>query len=339
MNNEFTLALIDNSFLPNEFATVGMRAEQAGFRVIRYSDSEAFLAASDDHAVIDTLLCMGGTPCDERLIANMPRLRALLSAVTGIEGFDVNAATAQGVFIGNGQTELNYLGMAESTILLMLAALYDLNGTQKVLRESLSRPAPLKGRSLRGLTVGFIGFGRIAQEVATRLAHWGTPMIAYVHRPNPMLDALDVSPVRLDELLERADIVSLHCSLNAETYHILDARRLALMKRDAILINTARGALVDEEALFNALVEERIAGAALDTFEVEPLPTESRLRELSSVILTPHMIGHTAKCNETLCDTAWESICRVARGEPPLFVKNPAAMERWRRRFAYVGAA
>ncbi len=332
MTARFTLAMIDNPFLAAEFATIAARAAAAGFKPVSYASNEAFQRA--DHTDTDVVLCMGSTGCDSALMDRMPRLRALLSAVTGVEGFDVAAATARGVMVGNGQTELNYTGMAESTVLLILAALYDFNHTQALLRENRQRPSPLRARPLKGRTIGFIGFGKIAQETAARLAAWDVRMICAAHRPNPHMDALNVDQVELETLLARADVVSLHCSLNPQTHHLLNASRLALMKPDAILVNTARGGLVDEEALIEALCAGRIGGAALDTFAVEPLPPDSRLRDLHNVILTPHMIGHTNEGNVTLMENAWQSIRNLAQGEPPVFLKNPEITERWRARFA-----
>ena len=323
--------MIDNAFLPAEFTAIAARAEAAGFTVIRYPDNTTFHAA--DHTETDIVLCMGNTPCDAALLDRMPRLRGLLSAVTGIEGFDLAAASSRSILIGNGQTELNYTGMAEATILLILAALYDFNCTQTVLRDNQPRPSPLRARLLKGRTIGFIGFGKIAQEVAIRLAGWDARLICAAHRPNPAMAALQVEQVELDTLLATADIISLHCSLNPQTHHLLDARRIGLMKPSALLINTARGALIDEVALIAALRDRKIAGAALDCFESEPLSPASPLRTLNNVILTPHMIGHTSECNASLMETAWTSIANLAKGLPPVFVKNPAILERWQARF------
>lgn len=328
MTQTFTLAMIDNPFLTAEFATITARATQAGYTVISYPTNESFHRA--DHTETDALLCMGNTRCDAPLLDRMPRLRALLSAVTGIEGFDLQAATARTIMVGNGQTELNYTGMAESTVLLILAALYDFNRTQTILRENRPRPSPLTARPLKGRTLGFIGFGKIAQETAKRLAAWNVRMICAAHRPNDAMTALNIQQVELETLLTTADIVSLHCSLTPQTHHLLNAVTLALMKPDAILINTARGALIDEPALIEALRTRKIAGAALDTFETEPLPATSPLRDLPNVLLTPHMIGHTNEGNVTLMETAWQSISNIANNHPPVFPKNPEITERWR---------
>ena len=333
MTDKFILAVIDSPFLGAEFATVMERATADGFHVLYYPNYPAFHVARPDHETIDAVLCMGNCPFDAVQLARMRRLRALLSAVTGVEGFDFEAAASNTVIIGNGQTEQNYVQMAEATVLLMLAALYDFNHTQAVLRENRPRPSPLRAHLLRGRTVGLVGFGQIAQQVARRLAPWGVTLISHVHRDNPHLLALGVERVDLDTLLTRANVVSLHCSLNRDTHHLIDTSRLALMRPDAILVNTARGSLVDEGALFETLSAGRIAGAALDTFEIEPLPLSSPLRTLHNVILTPHMVGHTAECNESLVENAWDSIRRVARGDQPVFTKNPEVLPAWTTRF------
>lgn len=329
MQEAFTVALIQNSFLHREFDEIIGRCRQAGYAARVYDGDADFASRAQEHPDIDALLCMGGTPFPAALLQNMPRLRALLSAVTGTDGFDIDAATQCGIVVGNGQTELNYIGMAESTIMLILACLYRLDEAQDILRRNLERPSPLRGRLLRGKRLGFIGFGRIAQEMAARLAGWDIEMRAYVHRPNPHLDKLGIRAMPLEELLAASDIVSLHCSLNANTRHLLNAERLALLRPDSILVNTARGALIDEAALAKALGQGDIGFAALDTFEHEPLPAASPLRGLTNVILTPHMIGHTAECNQTLLETAWTSLTRVAAWQPPVFIKNPDVLARW----------
>lgn len=281
---------------------------------------------------------MGHGSYGEPLFARMPRLRALLSAVTGIEGFDIEAATARGIAVSNGQTELNYIGMAEATILMILACLYDLAFTQAVLRENRPRPSPLRAKLLRGRRLGFIGFGRIAQEVAARLQAWNVEIVAYVHRDNPALARLNVRRVDLEPLLRECDIVSLNCSLNETTRNIINAERLALMRPDAVLINAARGALIDEAALYEALAGGHLAAAALDVFETEPLPADSRLRSLENVLLTPHMIGHTNECNETLMENAWSNLLRIARGELPNYLKNMGKTPVWPARAALTQA-
>jgi phosphoglycerate dehydrogenase-like enzyme len=338
MSSLFTLAIVDSPFLPNEFATIASRAASTGWNVRRYDGAGALEATSADHATIDAILCMGHGRYDEPLFASMPRLRALLSAVTGIEGIDIEAATAHGIAVSNGQTELNYIGMAEATILMILTCLYDLNFTQAVLKENLPRPSPLRARLVRGRRLGFIGFGRIAQEVAARLRPWDVEIVAYVHRENPALARLNVRRIDLEPLLCECDIVSLNCSLNEMTRHIINAERLALMRPDAVLINAARGALIDEAALYEALANGHLAGAALDVFETEPLPAASKLRTLGNVLLTPHMIGHTNECNETLMENAWMNLLRIARGELPNSLKNADVASAWQARAALTQA-
>jgi phosphoglycerate dehydrogenase-like enzyme len=128
--------------------------------------------------------------------------------------------------------------------------------------------------------------------------------------------------------------VSVHVTLTAETRHFLGDAELRLMRSDAYLVNTSRGAVIDEQALYRVLKDKGIAGAALDVFEQEPLPPESPLRELDNVILTPHMIGHSRELMAAIPPAAAENVLRVLRGEPPLYVKNPEILPAWRQRLA-----
>jgi len=141
-----------------------------------------------------------------------------------------------------------------------------------------------------------------------------------------------VKMVSLEALLAASDIVGLCVSISAETRGIINERTLALMKPSAYLVNTSRGEAVDEAALYQALKEKRIAGAALDTYVVEPLPAGSPLRTLDNVILTPHMVGHTGEVYASFVPAAEENITRILRGEPPLYCKNPHILPAWRQR-------
>lgn len=266
-----------------------------------------------------------------------PRLRAVVFPTIGTESIDIEAADARGIAIANGPTTENFESMAEATVMLILALLYDLRGTERVLRENLPRPAEQRARMLRGKTVGLVGLGRIARGVVQRLAGWDAPLLAfdpYVAQPQA---PAGVRMVSLDDLLRESDVVSVHTTLTAETRHMIGARELALMQPTAFFINTARGGMVDEQALYEALTAGRLAGAALDAFELEPLPADSPLRSLPNVILTPHMVGHTREIFDAIPGTAIENIERIMRGEPPLYWRNPEVEPRWRERLARLG--
>jgi phosphoglycerate dehydrogenase-like enzyme len=315
------------------FAGVEAELERRGMAAPRYEDEAQFLAqAARLLADADVLYCMGMLPVGRALLEGAPKLRAVVTPFIGAEGFDIKAATERAIVIANGQVSENYLSMAEATIMLMLAALYELHAKEDAFRRNLPRPQRQTVRMLMGKRVGLIGMGRMARAIAARLQPWGVTLQAHaprLHEPWPA----NVERVALDDLLRTSDIVSIHASLNDETRGLLDERRLALMKPDAILINTARGGIVDEAALARLAEAGRIGKVVLDVFAEEPLPQESPLRNLKNAILTPHLVGHTRETAEAVPKAALENISRVLAGEPPLYVLNPEVLPQWQRRW------
>jgi phosphoglycerate dehydrogenase-like enzyme len=272
--------------------------------------------------------------CPKEVLAAAPRLRAVVSAVIGVDTIDMEAANAMGLIVGHGAMPENYLGVSESTVMLIAALLLDLHGKETILRTNAPRPAQLKARMVRGKTIGLIGIGRTARGVVERLAGWGVNLQAYdPYVPQEQAPA-GVTMVDLPTLLRTSDVVSVHVTLTSETRHLLGEAELRLMHPHAYLVNTARGPAIDEHALYRVMQSGHLAGAALDVFEQEPLPPESPLRELDHVILTPHMVGHSQELMAAIPPTAAENVLRVLRDEPPLYVKNPEVMPAWRQRLA-----
>lgn len=271
------------------------------------------------------------------LLAAAQRLRGVVFPMTGTESIDMDAAGDLGIIVAHGPTPENFNSTAESTVMLMLALMYDLHATERVLRDSLPRPTRMKARLMLGKTIGLIGFGRVARGIAERLANWGVKIVAF--DPYCPKDEVPhgVEWVEFDTLLAVSDIVSVHTTLSDETRRIIDAEALALMKPSAYLVNTARGGLVDEAALYDALLEGRIAGAAIDTYELEPLPEDSPLRTLDNIVLTPHMVGHTQDVFDAVVSTALDNLARIMKGETPLYCGNPQALPAWRRRVSALG--
>jgi D-3-phosphoglycerate dehydrogenase len=190
-----------------------------------------------------------------------------------------------------------------------------------------------RGDFLFGKTVGLIGLGRIGTHVSRRLAGWDVRLIA----SDPYVAAdraakLGVTLVDLPTLLAEADIVSLHCTLTEETRHLLGEKELRRMKPTALLVNTARGEVVDEEAVARALAEGWIAGAAVDAFVKEPMPADHPYRTVDPerLILTPHNIAHSEAGRRANLRLALDQILAVGRGEPPAHAVNPDAVARWR---------
>jgi phosphoglycerate dehydrogenase-like enzyme len=311
------------------FDEISADLQNVGHRIIRHADRAAFAAARDPLMAVDLMLCAALFPVTRAMLTSASRLRAIVSAITGVEGVDMPAATECTVVVANAQTEENITGMAEATVLLILGALYDFNGTQELLRKSLPRPDPLRARQVRGKTIGFLGLGKIGRETARLLAPWGA-VLQYNARRDADLAGLPTMPrVDLDTLLKTSDVVVVLASLNNETRGLLSAEKLRLMKSTAILVNVARGAIVDEAALIDVLRNKTIAGAAIDCFQAEPLSLESPLRALPNVILTPHMIGHTYEAHHSLEVATRENLDRILAGQPPRYAINSAVLPAW----------
>jgi phosphoglycerate dehydrogenase-like enzyme len=207
------------------------------------------------------------------------------------------------------------VGVAEHTVLLMLAVLKLLPFADAELRQGRFHVNALRptSRELAGMTVGYVGMGRIAQAVATRLAAFGTRGVFF----DPAVASFeDLEPASFDAVLAGSDIVSLHLPLTTETRHMVGVRELARMKPGAYLVNTARGGLVDEAALVAALESGRLAGAALDVFETEPLPAGHPLTRLRNVVLTPHISAGTHDALSTKMRALFANVERFYRGEP-----------------------
>jgi len=181
--------------------------------------------------------------------------------------------------------------------------------------------------------VGMIGFGQIARAVAVRLAGWNVTIQAYTRRGAADAPS-NVRFVGLEELLRSSDVVCVLSTLNSDSQGLLNADRLRLLKRDAVLVNTARGAIIDELALCEIAKQRPDLRLALDTFTTEPLPPQSALRDLPNAILTPHMLGHTQEAHAALPDAAVENVRRILAGELPRYVCNPDVIPRWRARWA-----
>ena len=316
-----------------EYAFVPVEEElrRRGHPVVRYKEPAAFFAKGDALATADILYC-GGIPVARDLLERAPRLRAVVTPWIGVEGIDVAAATALGIVVANGQVPENYLSMAEATIMLVLACLHNFPEKIDALRNNSPIPARQKARTLRGKTLGMIGFGNMARAIAQRLANWEVKLQTYTPRLRSPLPS-GVARVELDELLRTSDVVCVLAILNAETRSLLTLEKLRLMKAEAILVNTARGGIVDEAAIGAIAQEGRLHKIALDVYEKEPLALDSPLRQLPNMILTPHAVGHSREGMEAIAKAGIENITRALAGEPPLYVLNPAVLPAWQRRW------
>jgi glyoxylate reductase len=256
---------------------------------------------------------------DELLDAAGSQLACVANVAVGYDNVDLAAATRRGVAVANTPGVLDD-ATADLTMALILAASRRLGEAERLVRSR--RPWAwgmdfMLGRDLRGRRLGIVGLGGIGRRVAERARAFGM-RIAYSgrHEADPdLVAALAAERLELDDLLRSADVVSLHCPLTPATRHLIDARRLALMKPDALLVNAARGQIVDEGALVEALRAGRIAAAALDVFEQEP-DVHPGLLELENVTLIPHLGSATVETRTAMAELAARNAIAAVRGEP-----------------------
>ncbi len=242
---------------------------------------------------LDGLLCLLTDRIDRQLIEVGTSLKVISQMAVGYDNIDVCAATEKGIPVGNTPGILTD-ATADLTWALLMAAARRVVEADKFVRAGRWQtwePTLLLGAEISGSTLGIVGFGRIGQAVARRAQGFAMEILYYSrHRRNwDFEQSLGVEYVEFDKLLRQSDFVTIHASLSQETDHLFGDRQFELMKKEAILINTARGDIVDPEALFRALSSGKIAGAALDVTSPEPLPPDHRLLSLENLIVTPHI--------------------------------------------------
>jgi phosphoglycerate dehydrogenase-like enzyme len=268
----------------------------------------------------------GEVKVTEEVVAVMEAVRLFHQPTTGYESVDVDACARRGIPVTNAG-RVTSVAMAEHTVMVTLALLKSLTWCDAEVRAGRWPQHEVVGRSLvelAGKTVGLVGLGGAGAETARRLAPFGCEVLYTARRRRaPEVEReLGVRWATIDELLAAADVVCLLVDLNESTSHLIDGAALDRMKSHAVLVNPARGGVVDEEALVRALRDGSIAGAALDVFADEPLRTGSPLRELDNVLLTPHVGGATLEARMRILDRSWDVIVRAARGELPDGVVN-----------------
>ena len=245
------------------------------------------------------IVVRGATRVDSEVISRGEVLRVIGRAGTGLDNIDLKTAKERGVVVINTPEAL-VNSVAELVIGLMIAVSRKIALADKLVRAGEWPKHRLMGQELKGKTLGIVGFGRIGRRVAEMALTIGMEILAYdvIEIPREVLEKLRTRLVPLEELLANSDYITLHVPLTEETYHMIGEKELRMMKKNAIIINTSRGAVIDTEALYKALKEGWIAGAALDVFEQEPLPRDSRLIELDNVVLTPHIGAQTVEAQE-----------------------------------------
>jgi phosphoglycerate dehydrogenase-like enzyme len=263
----------------------------------------------------------GRTRFTDQVLQACPKLKIISIWGTGTDNVDLKAAAARGITVTN-TPGANALAVAEHTVALILAVAKQLAQADRAMRQG-GWPRNLVPQ-LRGKRLGLIGTGLIGREVASMCRGLGLEVVAWTFHPNPTLAvSLGLRYVELEELLQTSDIVSLHLRATPDTQQFLNRERLGMLKSSAILVNTARGALIDEAALVEWLREKRIAGAGLDVFEAEPLPAGHPLATLPNVLLTPHCGGMTPDSNLIGLAMAVENIENYLKNQPTHVVAGP----------------
>jgi lactate dehydrogenase-like 2-hydroxyacid dehydrogenase len=255
-------------------------------------------------AAADGLLCLLTDRIDAALLDSAPKLRAIANYAVGYDNIDLDAARARGIQVGVTPDVLTQ-ATADLAFALLLAAARRLPDAAAAVRAGRWRtwePAGWLGVDVYGTTLGVIGYGRIGRAVAERAAGFS-------------MDLLHTPERHLDEILERSDFVTLHVPLTAATHHLIDGSALARMKPTAILINTARGQIVDQVALGRALVDGVIAGAALDVTDPEPLPADHPLLRAPNLLVLPHIGSATSSVRARMAELAVENLLAALAGE------------------------
>jgi D-3-phosphoglycerate dehydrogenase len=274
----------------------------------------------------DALIVRSTTKVTREVIERAVKLRVIGRAGVGIDNIDVEAATEKGIYVVNSPDAVT-IAAAEHTMALLLALARRVVKAHSAMKTAMESGGNVErkqfmGVQLAGKTIGIIGIGRIGSYVAKLSRAFGMRVIGYdpFVAPESALQK-GVEWVELERLLREADIISLHVPLTDETYHMIDASKFNLMKDGVMLINTSRGAVIDEVALYEALKGGKVSGAAVDVVEAEP-PWKSKLLELDNVIVTPHLGASTFEAQEIAARDIAEQVLMVLRGEMPRSAVN-----------------
>jgi D-3-phosphoglycerate dehydrogenase len=303
--------------------------EKAEIRFATSLEEEDLIAQVGD---VEGIVVRAEGDVNRRVLENAPRLKVVGRHGVGVDNIDLGAASERGIYVVN-TPQAPVEPVAEHALGLILILSKRILRSDEAFRQGRwDARFEYIGRSLRGKTLGIVGFGNIGKRLAELCQPFYMTILYHdILEQEEEAGRLRARWVELDELLRWADYVSLHTPLLPATYHLIGERELSLMKPTAYLINTARGAVVDEAALLTALREGKIAGAGLDVFEQEPTPADNPLFALPNVVVTPHMASHT---NEALRNMAMvvEDVIAVLEGREPENWVNRNLIEQWEER-------
>ena len=343
MTNPFDVALVDYDPIPFDITPAiqaGMQRSLAEAGAgLRLAQCRSEAAVLDFARAADLVMIQSVRPLLNRSVIGQLACRAIIRMGLGYDSVDVAAASERGILVSNVVDWCND-EVADHAAALLLAGLRRLGAMDRAMHRGVwERQPAMEIVRLRGRTLGILGFGRIGQAVAQRMAAFGLQLIA----SDPYLDLAaaqrcGVAPVSFDELLARSDVISVHARLVPETRHLLGAAEFARMKRGALLVNTARGAIIDEPALAAALQSGQLGGAALDVMEIEPLPPDSPLVKMENVLLTPHLASFSQDASAQLYQMSAAIAVALLQNRWAATIVNPQARSLAEARFGKFSA-
>jgi len=285
----------------------------------KLSEEEMIRSVKDYDAIIAGIMPISGP-----IIKAAPKLRIIAQHGVGVNHIDVKAASEKGIVVTNAPGG-NSDAVADLTMGLFISLARRIPYADRLVRNG--QWAPIVGNQVSGKVLGIVGLGQIGKKVAQRGVGFNMKVLAYdVFKDYEFAKKWGIQYLSLDDVLAQADYISMHVPLSPETNKLIGERELRLMKKDACLVNVARGTIMDEESLYRVLKEGRIKGAALDVFSNEP-PTGNPLLTLDNVIVTPHMGGYTIETLEEVGMICAKNIVEVMNGRPPQFVVNSEVLK------------
>jgi glyoxylate reductase len=280
---------------------------------------------------IQGLVCLLTDQIDRKVMNEAPNLRVISNCAAGFDNIDVAEATRRGIVVGNTPDVLTETTADFAFALMMTAARRITEGDRQVRKGRWKTWGPmiLMGKDVHEATLGIVGLGRIGRAVARRAKGFGMNVIYYNRtRRQEIENELGLQYADFDRLLSDSDFITIHVNLTPETHHLIGKAQLEKMKADSVLVNTSRGQVVDNTALYEALRAGKIASAALDVSEPEPLPADHPLLTLDNVVITPHIASASVTTRNKMANLAAENLIAGLKGEMPPRPVNPEALGR-----------
>jgi len=279
---------------------------------------------------VDALASLLSDKIDAEVFDAAPKLKIVSQMAVGFDNIDVKEATKRGMYVTNTPGVLTET-TADFAWTLLMAVARRVVEADKYVHTGQWRvgwhPSMLSGRDVYGATIGIVGAGRIGSAVAKRAKGFNMKILYYDVIPRPELEKIGAKRADLDTLFRESDFVSVHVPLLKQTYHLINEERLKLMKKTAYLINNSRGPVVDEKALYKALKEGWIAGAALDVFEQEPTPVDNPLLTLDNIVVAPHASSASHETRSKMAEMVAENLIAFFEGRTPPNLVNPKVLE------------